>query len=61
MFGLNNRSQEQDARAYCASIGADPDEVVSGYIRHHSACHWTRMPRWRWYLGVSEAALSRPI
>lgn len=61
MLDLNNRSPEADARAYCASIGADADEVVGGYVRHHSARIWTRMPRWRWYLGASEAALSRPI
>lgn len=61
MFGLNNRSQEQDARAYCVSIGADPDEVVSGCMPHRSPRQWVRMSRWRFYLGVSEAALSRPI
>ncbi|GJE77226.1 hypothetical protein [Methylorubrum suomiense] len=61
MFTLNNRSQEQDARAYCERIGADADEIVSGYVEHHGAKHWTRMPRWRWYLGASEAAHIRPI
>jgi hypothetical protein len=41
-------AEEARARAYCESIGADPDEVVAG-------CDWGarfRQPRWRWYVGA---------
>lgn len=39
---------EKRAREYCASIGADPDEMVWGYwvtdVRR-----WISAPRWAWY------------
>lgn len=53
-------SAEQTARAYCHSIGADPDEVVGGYSAPvlpvlrgwREARVWTTCPRWRWYIGA---------
>ncbi len=62
MFNLNNRSQEQHARDYCHAIGADPEEIVGGYVDHGlGRKDWVRQSRWRFYLGVSEAALKRSI
>ena len=55
-----NQSQEQEARAYCHGLGLDPDEMVSG-VNRSGFGHADRvtMERWRWYIGVSEAALRR--
>lgn len=40
---------EQSARAYCHSIGADPDEIVWGGGRlRDRICK----PRWCWYVGA---------
>lgn len=41
---------EPQARLYCQSIGADPDEVVWGYVMGER----TRVycARWRWYVGA---------
>lgn len=60
-LGYFNRSTEANARAYCISIGADPDELVNGYARDIRPRLWISAPRWQWYLGVSDAALARPI
>lgn len=58
MINLFNRpSAEAEARAYCRSIGTDPDAVVRGY----NFTGPVMRPRWQWYLGVSEAALRKPI
>ena len=44
----------QMARTYCLLIGADPDELVAGYILDASGKPWwCRKERWRWYRGVS--------
>jgi hypothetical protein len=43
--------READARAYCRSIGADPDALVWGPRR------LVQMPRWRLY--VSQGAADR--
>ena len=53
MFNLFNRptSAEAEARAYCRSIGADPDEIVWGPGRQ------VRQPRWILY--VSQGAADR--
>jgi hypothetical protein len=40
--------QELNARAYCIHIGANPDEVIWGYIQRQ----FVRMPRWWWYRGA---------
>lgn len=40
---------ESKARAYCAEIGADPDECVGGYDRDRSG-HWIALPRWQFYV-----------
>lgn len=61
MFHFHSRSPEQHARDYCASIGLDADEMVRGYSTATGVRMWARQPRWRWYLGVSDAALARPI
>lgn len=44
---------EQNARAYCRSIGADPDEWVDGHdeIRFGTRLRMSQ-PRWRWYVGA---------
>jgi hypothetical protein len=62
VFHFHSRSPEQHARDYCQAIGVDPEEVVGGYVDHgYGRADWVRQPRWRWYLGVSDAALARPI
>jgi len=51
-------SPEDRAKAYCASIGADPDEIVVGFRRYRDGfLHRDRKPRWQWYVG---AELPRP-
>jgi hypothetical protein len=37
--------RELEARDYCRSIGADPNEVVGGYWLQK----WTYAERWSWY------------
>lgn len=46
-------TQEQRARAYCHSIHADPDAMVSG-INKYGFGHADRITqaRWRWYVGA---------
>ena len=58
----NRPSAESEARAYCLKIGADPDDVVFGWSssRYGKGVR-VMQPRWQWYLGVSEAALRKPI
>lgn len=64
MFNLFNRptSPEAEAKAYCKEWGKDPDEMVKGW---NTIAYGKRVaverPRWQWYLGVSEAALRKPI
>jgi hypothetical protein len=45
--------QERNARAYCHSIGADPDEIVWG-LRPCPFGQVNRFSqaRWRWYVGA---------
>lgn len=40
---------QQRGRAYCISIGLDPDEKVSGYWVDQWGRRWIQMPRWAWY------------
>lgn len=68
MFNLFNKpTPESEARAYCRSIGANPDVLVRGWNRVDGGREWGMVggfevkPRWQWYLGVSEAALRRPL
>ena len=46
-------TQEQRARAYCHSIHADPDAMVTG-INKYGFGHADRITqaRWRWYVGA---------
>jgi hypothetical protein len=49
--------QERNARAYCLSIGANPDEPVSGYPTPSffwfiGDRQWVEAPRWCWYVGA---------
>lgn len=46
-------SQERNARAYCLSIGADPDEIIWGvnYQQHGSRIK-VHDRRWRFYIGA---------
>lgn len=45
---------EKNARAYCLSIGADPDEIVFGFQRHGTdGMLKYESERWRWYMGAS--------
>jgi predicted RNA-binding protein with PUA-like domain len=45
--------QERNARAYCHSIFADPDELVWGpansFFRPKAR---VKKPRWQWYVGA---------
>ncbi len=41
--------QERNDRAYCLSIGANPDEIVWGYAGQKVKSH---APRWRFYVGA---------
>ncbi|MGX9980684.1 hypothetical protein [Methylobacterium fujisawaense] len=45
--------QERNARAYCLSIGANPDELVWGpandFFRPKARI---QAPRWHWYVGA---------
>lgn len=55
------RTEERDARAYCESIGADPDADVSGYFDTGAGqAMWLSAPRWTWYRG-SNADWARPL
>jgi hypothetical protein len=63
---LHNRptteQAEMDARTYCRKEGKDPDEMVLGRDdRWLGTTDTVSLPRWQWYLGVSEAALRVPI
>jgi hypothetical protein len=55
---FETEQHERNARAYCRSIGADPDEWVEGVdelrfgTRERMSC-----PRWRWYVGASAPRL----
>jgi hypothetical protein len=49
--------QERNARAYCLSIGANPDEIVGGYptpkfFWRTGIREWVKAPRWSWYVGA---------
>lgn len=45
--------QERNARAYCLSIGANPDELVWGPANDFSRPKArVRAPRWHWYVGA---------
>lgn len=45
--------QERNARAYCRSIGSDPDEVVKAWHGYaHGSGYFTAAPRWTLYLGA---------
>lgn len=50
---MTPREIEARARAYCESIGANPDETIRGYfdtgVGH---AEWTTAPRWCWYRGA---------
>jgi hypothetical protein len=47
---MSPRETERLAREYCASIGADPDEVVKGYWdTGNGVAEWLESPRWTWY------------
>jgi hypothetical protein len=39
---------QKAARAYCLSIGADPEEIVWGYWVTTKR-EWISAPRWSWY------------
>lgn len=60
MFNLFNRpAHEADARAYCHSIGADPDERVKGWLKETGGWGPPRLqitrPRWEWYVSANPA------
>jgi hypothetical protein len=56
------RSPEDEARAYCTRLGLDPDEQVGGRNKYaYGHGDWVIQSRWRWYVGVSDAGLRRPI
>lgn len=58
----HNAQRERDARAYCRSIGLNPDDMVLGVDDHRFGSKLPSvLPRWQWYLGVSEAALRKAI
>ena len=42
--------QESGARAYCAHVGLDPDEIVFGYWLGNP--ERTSAPSWCWYVGA---------
>lgn len=44
-------AEQADARRYCLSIGADPDEMVFGYVidDYRFAYQWVSSPRWSFY------------
>ena len=50
--------REKTGRAYCRSIGANPDEVVRGYSE---TGEWIERVRWWWYQESSPVALAIPI
>jgi hypothetical protein len=55
MINLFNKPKpEADARAYCRTIGADPDAMVWGKT---FAAGPILKPRWQWY--VSQGAADR--
>jgi len=44
---------ESNARAYCRSIGADPDEIIVGFNREGDfGLVRYESERWRWYVGA---------
>jgi hypothetical protein len=45
-------TQEQRARAYCHSIGANPDAMVSGVNWRFGHADRITQARWRWYVGA---------
>ena len=46
-------TQEQRARAYCRSIGANPDQVVKSWHGFEAGGgYFTTAPRWTLYLGA---------
>jgi hypothetical protein len=46
--------REANARAYCLSIGLDPDEIIIGWQRHgEDGMLKYEGERWRWYLGAT--------
>lgn len=51
---------EQNARAYCEAIGADPEEIVSGYQSVAFGAVWIERPRWLWYIGAELDATVTP-
>jgi len=63
MINLFNRpSAEAEARAYCRKMGACPDAKVYGKDgMRFGHTNPVLLPRWQWYLGVSEAALRKSI
>jgi len=45
---------EANARAYCKSIGADPDEIIVGWQRDkRGTLEKFESERWRWYVGAT--------
>ena len=48
---------EDKARAYCVSIGADPDELIVGWSRNKwGGLDRYESERWRWYVGAEISA-----
>lgn len=47
------RREEREARAYCESIGADPDELIWGGWGTGDRIEWLQAPRWTWYRGAN--------
>jgi hypothetical protein len=45
-------SQERNARDYCLSIGADPDEVIERWWGSTYGGYFTQSPRWLLYIGA---------
>ena len=46
-------SQERNARDYCHSIGADPDEEIDCWQSHpNGGGYFTQATRWRLYVGA---------
>jgi hypothetical protein len=61
MIHTLQRTEEHEARLYCMSLGLDPDLPVWGSDHRRFGLGRYLLPRWRWYVGVSEAALKRRI
>lgn len=46
-------SSERNARAYCLSIGADPDEIIWAIDSHRNGSRVkVHDRRWRFYIGA---------